>query len=106
MSSRITYENKQAIQNDENVARKNKVTDLDMNEIKQVVNAHADDIESFENYDDTEIKQRLNNLDTTVQNNIIQAHIVKVTTEIKELTEYELPCSYIMRQWRYRNILQ
>lgn len=62
MSSRITYENKQAIQNDENVARKNKVTDSDLNEIKEVVNAHADDIENFENYDDTEITQKYNEL--------------------------------------------
>lgn len=62
MSSRITYENKENLQDDENVARKNKVTDSDLNEIKEVVNAHADDIENFENYDDTEIKQKYNEL--------------------------------------------
>lgn len=77
--------------------------DLSTNDFTDAYKQKVDDLE---NYDDTAIKQRLNNLDTTVQNNIIQAHIVKVTTEIKELTEYELPCQYIVRQWRYRNILQ
>lgn len=48
MSSRITYEDKQNLQNDENVARENKVTDLDLNEIKKAVNAHADDIEAIQ----------------------------------------------------------
>lgn len=55
---------------------------------------------------DKKFNEAINNLDTTLQNNIIHIYQVKVTTEIKELTEYELPCSYIVRQWRYRNILQ
>lgn len=42
MIKNITYEDKASIQNDESVARKNKVTDADMNEIKEVVNANAD----------------------------------------------------------------
>lgn len=41
-----------------------------------------------------------------IQSNIVQTNIVKVTTEIKELTEYELPCSYIVRFRKSRNILQ
>ena len=45
--------------NDENVARENKVTDLDLNEIKEVVNSHANDIENFKNQDDTEVKQHI-----------------------------------------------
>lgn len=62
MSSRITYENKKTLQNDENVARENKVTDLDMNEIKEVVNSHANDIENFKGYDDTEVVQDIEKL--------------------------------------------
>lgn len=42
--TKITYENKTAIQNDASVARKNKVVDEDMNEIKQVVNGNADEL--------------------------------------------------------------
>lgn len=48
MIKKITYENKVAIQNDENIARKNKVTDEDMNEIKEVVNCNAQDFEIAE----------------------------------------------------------
>lgn len=42
--TKITWENKTGIQNDESVLRKNKVTDADMNEIKQVVNGNADEL--------------------------------------------------------------
>lgn len=45
MIKKITYEDKVSIQNDENIARKNKVTDEDMNEIKEVVNCNAQDFE-------------------------------------------------------------
>ena len=96
MSSRITYENKQALQNDESVARENKVTDLDMNEIKQVVNSHADDIENFENYDDTEINQKIDTLTALVQSMQVTTHRINITTDIKENTEYTLPCQYIV----------
>ena len=50
MATKITWENKVGIQNDESIARKNKVMDDDMNEIKQVVNNNADElIEAQEN---------------------------------------------------------
>lgn len=45
MISKIQYKDKQSIQNDENVAEENKVTDLNMNEIKQVVNDNAEELE-------------------------------------------------------------
>lgn len=89
MIKKIAYENKVAIQNDEEIARKNKVTDEDLNEIKEVVNNNADELENkiskqegkglssndftnelkaklnnLENYDDTEVKQDISNLDT------------------------------------------
>lgn len=90
MIKKIAYENKVAIQNDEEIARKNKVTDADLNEIKEVVNNNADELENkiskqegkglseedfttelktklnnLENYDDTEVKQDILNLDTS-----------------------------------------
>lgn len=49
MASKITYENKVGLENDETIIRKNKVVDEDMNEIKQVVNNHADNIEQLQN---------------------------------------------------------
>ena len=45
MIKKIEYEDKVAIQNDESVAEINKVTDTDMNEIKQAVNNNADELE-------------------------------------------------------------
>ena len=42
--TKITWENKTGIQNDESVLRKNKVTDADMNEIKRVVNSNSDEL--------------------------------------------------------------
>lgn len=46
MTKRIEYENKQAIQNDESIPNKNKVTAGDMNEIKETINANADELEN------------------------------------------------------------
>lgn len=47
MINKIQYKDKQSIQNDENVAEENKVTDLNMNEIKQVVNDNAEELEQI-----------------------------------------------------------
>ena len=42
----ISWENKTGIQNDPSVARKNKVTDEDMNEIKEAINNNAHELET------------------------------------------------------------
>lgn len=47
MSDQITYDNKVDLQVATNIANINKVTASDMNEIKDVVNAHADDIDEL-----------------------------------------------------------
>lgn len=49
MTAKIMFENKEALQNDENIERKNKVTDEDMNEIKKVVNQNSDDLKELQN---------------------------------------------------------
>lgn len=46
MIKKIEYTNKEAIQNDSTIDEKNKVTDADMNEIKDVVNSNADELTS------------------------------------------------------------
>ena len=46
MIKKIEYEYKEAIQNDSTIAEKNKVTDSNMNEIKDVVNSNADELNS------------------------------------------------------------
>ena len=80
--SKITWENKEGIQNDESIARKNKVMDDDMNEIKQVVNNNADELniaqsniedlqsgQSTSNADITNIKNRISTLETDNKTN-------------------------------------
>ena len=66
MIKNITYEDKIAIQNDESVDRKNKVTDADMNEIKEVVNANADE-QTTQNTDISNIKKEQENRNTTIK---------------------------------------
>lgn len=98
MVDKITYEDKELLQNDESIPRKNKVTAKDLNEIKEVVNNHAENmntkqdkeegkgltsndftneykekLESLENYNDTEIKESMSNLqneDITIRNDM------------------------------------
>lgn len=45
MIKKINYANKQAFQNDEDISENQKVTDLDMNEIKEVVNSNAEELD-------------------------------------------------------------
>ena len=75
---KITYENKVAIQNDEEILRKNKVTDLDMNEIKEVVNSNADEQTTIKS-DITNIKQK----DTEQDNKLstLQTENIKLKEE-------------------------
>lgn len=81
-TSKITWENKEGIQNDESIVRKNKVMDDDMNEIKQVVNNNADELniaqsniedlqsgQSTSNADITNIKNRISTLETDNKTN-------------------------------------
>lgn len=81
MIKNITYEDKASIQNDESVARKNKVTDTDMNEIKEVVNANADGQITMQK-DITNIKAK----DTEQDSKIVELQTEKAELE-KELKE-------------------
>ena len=63
---KITYTNKTAIQNDTSIADENKVTDNDMNEIKQVVNNNADELSTAQsNIEDLQSGQGTANTDIT-----------------------------------------
>lgn len=57
---KITYEDKEAIQNDETIAEKNKVTANDMNQIKKAINNNADIL--------TEVKNTVDELNGDVGN--------------------------------------
>ena len=92
--TKITFENKTGIQNDASVARKNKVVDEDMNEIKQVVNNNADEVSEIqENIEDlqggqgtadadiTSLKNRVNTLETDNTQNKSDINILKNDNE-------------------------
>lgn len=75
MSKRIEYENKIALQNNESIPERNKVTDMNMNEIKNVVNSHATEIEKVSDIDEN-IEEYLKRQDILEQ---------KYDEQIKEL---------------------
>ena len=102
MIKKITYEDKIPIKTDETVARKNKVTAEDFKEIKEVVNANAElletnntniqaeqetqniNIESLQK-ENAEIKQDISKIQTEqkTQNTTIES-LQKENTEIKQ----------------------
>lgn len=103
--TKITWENKEGIQNDESIARKNKVMDDDMNEIKQVVNNNADELniaqsniedlqsgQGTANTDITNLKSRVSTLETdntTNKSNIqqLQNNQQETETNVETLQE-------------------
>lgn len=103
--SKITWENKEGIQNDESIARKNKVMDDDMNEIKQVVNNNANELSTAQsnienlqsgqgtaNTDITNLKSRVSALETdntTNKSNIqqLQNNQQETETNVETLQE-------------------
>ena len=61
---KITYEDKVKLQDEPDIPNKNKVTDNDMNEIKDVVNTNADELDTAkENIENLEEGQDVNNTD-------------------------------------------
>ena len=70
--TKITWENKTGIQNDTSVARKNKVTDEDMNEIKQVVNNNGNETMQLQTFVNNmqRLMQEIASSDLTNKNNI------------------------------------
>lgn len=74
MIKKITYEDKIPIKTDETVARKNKVTAEDFNEIKEVVNANAELLET----NNTNIQAEQETQNTTIES------LQKENAEIKQ----------------------
>ena len=108
MATKILYSNKIVLQNDETIPSENKVTADDMNEIKEVVNNNADELEtkqgkeegkglstndftdelkekleSLENYDDTELKQKNAEQDITIEE--LKAENIELKAENERL---------------------
>lgn len=70
--TKVTYEDKEAIQNDETIAEKNKVTANNMNQIKKTINDNADVLTEVKNTVD-ELNEDVGNIKTvqTAQNSTI-----------------------------------
>lgn len=86
MIKKIAYENKVAIQNDEEIARKNKVTDADLNEIKEVVNNNADEITGLKQQTEQAVEDINTDIEDIKQEQTEQnANIQKNTTDILNL---------------------
>ena len=83
MIKQIEYENKQAIQNDDSIANKNKVTAEDMNEIKNVVNQNAKELETLKEDNqgnETAIETLQNDISLIKQNNSEQDKSIQSNT--------------------------
>lgn len=103
MSKKIIYKNKIAIQNDETIQEINKVTDTNMNEIKEVVNYNADiqiehqekilEIEQKEIEQDKNIQKNTSSVEELEKNNLkqdtkiesLQAQTEELEVKTKEL---------------------
>lgn len=100
---KIDYEDKIGLQNDENIPNKNKVTDEDMNEIKETVNNNADELTTAQqNIEDleqgqgiasgdiTSLKNRVTTLETDNETNktnisTLQEDVEGIESNITEL---------------------
>ncbi len=81
MIKKITYEDKIPVKTDETVARKNKVTAEDFNEIKEVVNANAELLETSNTNIQTEQENQNINIESLQKEN---AEIKEENNRLKE----------------------
>ena len=102
MSTKITYQDKVAIQNDPEISDENKVTDEDMNNIKNAVNDNADEldetkkiaeenkgkIEEIENYNSTELTEKLKTIEQ--KNTEQDTSISQNATDISNLKQKDI----------------
>ena len=94
--AKITYEDKEFLNKNENIADKNKVNDTDLNEIKEVVNGNDDNIGNLSDLntsDKTSLVNAINEvnlvgksvqLSKKTQQNINKTTVTKVNWEVEE----------------------
>ena len=84
---KIDYENKIGLQNDENIPNKNKVTDEDMNEIKETINNNADELTTAQqNIEDLQSEQGTASGDITSLKNRVTALETDNTTNKQDIS--------------------
>ena len=101
MSKKITYEDKIAIYNDPDVPEESKVTDENMNNIKEVVNNNADELdeakktaeqaketaEGIKPYDDSTLKKEIDNLKE--EDKRLEQSIPKNTSDLNNDSKFQ-----------------
>lgn len=86
MIKKIQFENKVAIQNDEEVPIKNKVTDVDLNEIKETVNNNAEELENT----NAKLLNKASKTELQEATLALQAELLKAQEEIeRQNKDYE-----------------
>ena len=69
--TKITYEDKEFLNKNENIADKNKVNDTDLNEIKEVVNQNDDNVGDLSNLNTKDKSSLVNAINSLFPNNVI-----------------------------------
>ena len=72
--AKITYENKEFLNKNENIADKNKVNDTDLNELKNVVNENDDNVGDLSNLNTTNKDSLVGAINEVNQKNVITAY--------------------------------
>ena len=89
--AKITYEDKEFLNKNENIANKNKVNDTDLNQIKEVVNGNDDkigDLSDLNTADKSSIVSAINEIKT---NNILTANMSNEQLTISANTNTKIP---------------
>ena len=73
--AKITYEDKEFLNKNENIANKNKVNDTDLNEIKEVVNGNDDKIGNLSDLNTADKSNLVNAINEIKTNNILTANM-------------------------------
>ena len=89
--AKITYEDKEFLNKNKNIADKNKVNDTDLNEIKEVVNGNDDKIGNLSNLNTSDKSNLVNAINEIKTNNILTANMSNEQLTISANTNTKIP---------------
>lgn len=83
---KVSYDDKEAIQNDDSIPNKNKVTAEDMNEIKEAINQNANDSEELRQ-ENIEIKAENRRLKNDINNIALLGQVEGESVDLEDSSE-------------------
>lgn len=86
MIKKVSYDDKEAIQNDDSIPNKNKVTAEDMNEIKEAINQNANDSEELRQ-ENIEIKAENRRLKNDINNIALLGQVEGESVDLEDSSE-------------------